>query len=60
MLKLPDDMFRHELLPYLTLDNIVNRDKVCMNHKYRSQLLEKISDVILNPINITLLMFSSS
>ena len=46
-MKLPDDMFRLELLPYLTVDDIVDLDNACMNHKYRSQLLDKISGVIL-------------
>jgi hypothetical protein len=46
MMKLPDDMFKQELLPYLTLDDIVNLDKACMHHKYRPQLLDKIDDVI--------------
>ena len=47
MMKLPDDMFRLELLPYLTVQDIVNVDNACMNHKYRPQLLEKINGVIL-------------
>ena len=47
MMKLPDDMFRLELLPYLTVDDIVNLDNACMNHKYRPQLLAKIDGVIL-------------
>jgi len=47
MIKLPGDMFRQELLPYLTVDDIVNLDNACMNHEYRLQLLDKISGVIL-------------
>ncbi len=47
MMKLPNDMFRLELLPYLTVDDIVKLDNACMNHKYRPQLLDKISGVIL-------------
>ena len=47
MMKLPDDMFKQELLPYLTVDDIVKLDNACMNHKYRPQLLDKISGVIL-------------
>ena len=47
MMKLPDDMFRLEMLQYLTVDDIVKLDNACMNHKYRNQLLEKISGVIL-------------
>ena len=46
-MKLPDDMFRQEILPYLTVHDIVMLDNACMNHKYRPQLLEKISGVIL-------------
>ena len=47
MMNLPDDMFRMELLPYLTVHDIVKLDNACMNHKYRYQLMEKISGVIL-------------
>ena len=47
MIKLPDDMFRLELLQYLTVQDVINLDNACMNHKYRSQLLDKISGVIL-------------
>ena len=47
MMKLPDDMFRQELLSYLTVDDIVKLDNTCLNHDYRSQLLDKISGVIL-------------
>ena len=46
-MKLPDDMFRLEILPYLILDNIVKLDNACMNHIYRPQLMDKISGVIL-------------
>jgi hypothetical protein len=47
MMKLPDDMFRQELLPYLIVQDIVNLDNACMNHEYRPQLLDKINGVIL-------------
>ena len=47
MMNLPDDMFRLDLLPYLTVDDIVKLDNAYMNHEYRHQLLEKISGVIL-------------
>ena len=46
-MKLPDDMFRQELLPYLIVQDIVNLDNACMNHIYRPQLLDKIDGVIL-------------
>ena len=47
MMNLPDDMFKQELLPYLTVYDIVKLDNACINHKYRPHLLEKISGVIL-------------
>ena len=47
MMNLPDDMFKQELLPYLTVNDIVKLDSACLNHKDRSQLLEKINGVIL-------------
>ena len=47
MMNLPDDMFKHELLTYLTVYDIVKLDNACMNHKHRNQLLEKINGVIL-------------
>ena len=47
LMKLPDDMFRQELLPYLTVQDIVNLDNACITHKYRPQLLDKINGVTL-------------
>ena len=47
MMKLPDDMYRQEILQYLTVYDIVKLDNACMNHKYRYQLLDKISGGIL-------------
>ena len=47
MIKLPNDMFKQELLPYLTVHDIVKLDDACMNNEYRPQLLEKIKSVIL-------------
>ena len=47
MLNLPDDMFRAEILQYLTVHDVVKLDNACMNHIYRPQLMEKISGVIL-------------
>ena len=47
MMNLPVDMFRHEFLPYLTLDDIVRLDEACMSHEYRPKLLDTISGVIL-------------
>jgi len=47
MMMLPDDIFRQELMHYLTVYDIVRLDTAYMNHKYRPQLLDKISGVIL-------------
>ena len=47
MMNVPDDMFKQELLPYLTARDIVNLDSSCMDNKYRPQLMEKIKGVIL-------------
>ena len=47
MMNLPDDMFKQELLPYLTTDGIVKLDNACMNHNNRYQLMDKICGVIL-------------
>ena len=47
MMKLPDDMFRLELLSYLTVDDIVKLDNACLSHEFRPQLLAKINGVIL-------------
>ena len=47
MMNLPDDMFKQELLYYLTVYDIVKLDNACMNHQYRPQLMDKIIGVIL-------------
>ena len=47
MMNLPDDMFRQDLLPYLTLHDIGRLDNMCMNHEYRPQVMDKIRGVIL-------------
>ena len=47
MMNLPDDIFRLEILQYLAVHDIVNLDSACMNHKYRPQLMDKISGAIL-------------
>ncbi len=44
MMKLPDDMFRQELLPYLTVHDIVKLDNACMSHKYRLNGQDKWCD----------------
>jgi len=47
MMKLPDDIFRQELMHFLTVHDMMRLDAACMNHQYRPQLLEKISGAIL-------------
>ena len=47
MMKLPDDIFRHELLSYLALYDLGRLFNMCMNHEYRPQVLDKIRGVIL-------------
>ena len=47
MMNLPDDMFKQEILQFLTVYDIKKLDNACMNHKYRLQLLEKIRGVII-------------
>ena len=47
MMKLPDDMFRKDLLPYLTLRDLGRLDNMCMNHEYRPLVLDKMRGVIL-------------
>ena len=50
-MKLPDDIFKQELLQYLTIHDVEKLDIACMNHKYRLQLLDKINGVILRGEN---------
>ena len=47
MMKLPDDVFRHVLLPYLSLNDLGRLDDMCMNHEYRPQVLDKMRGVII-------------
>ena len=47
IIKLPNDMFKQELLTYLTVYDIVKLDNACMNYEYLPHLLEKINGVIL-------------
>jgi hypothetical protein len=54
-MKLPVDMFKLELLPYLTVHDIGRLDSAFMNHEYRPQFLEKISGGILRGDNVTYL-----
>ena len=55
-MKLPVDMFQHELLPYLTVRDIVNLDCAIMNHEYRDELMQKIGgmELIEDILNISM------
>ena len=46
MMKLPDGVFKQELLQYLTLNDLIMLDSACANNEFRPQLLEKLSGVI--------------
>jgi len=45
LMDIPDDVFKHMLLPYLTLYDIVKLDCACMNLEYRYQLINKVKGV---------------
>jgi len=47
MMKLPDDVFKHELLQYLTVYDIVVFDNSCLNHHFRNNLIINIQGAIL-------------
>lgn len=47
LLSLPDDVFKQQVLQYLTLEEIRLLDNSFMSHKYRPQFLDKLSDIIL-------------
>jgi len=47
MMMLPDEVIRQQLLLYLSVYDIVHLDNACINKKYRPQILDKISGVIL-------------
>ena len=51
LMMFPVDMFKLELLPYLTVHDIVRLDSAFMNHEYRPQFLDKISGGILRGDN---------
>ena len=46
-MNVPNDMFKQELLPYLTVHDIVKLDNACMSHEHRPQLMVKINGLIL-------------
>jgi len=46
MMKLPDDVFKQELLQYLALNDVIMPYSACVNNEFRPQLLDKLSGVI--------------
>jgi len=46
-LKVPDDVFKHHIVHYLTLKDIVSFDNACTNHKYRPGLMDFVRNVIM-------------
>jgi len=47
IIKLPDDVFKHEILQYLTVHVFVVFDNSCLNHKFRNILKINIQGAIL-------------
>ena len=47
MIDLPDDVFKHQIMTYLTLHDVVMFDSATMNHRYRNEWLDKVRNVIL-------------
>ena len=43
LMNLTVGMLKLEMLPYLTVHDIVRLDSAFMNHEYRTQFLDKIS-----------------
>ena len=47
LLDLPDDVFKHHLMQYVAIVDVVSFDSACMNHKYRNAWLDKVKGGIL-------------
>ena len=44
---LPDDVFKHHIIHYLSIHDVVLFDNACLNHTDRKEYLNKVKDVIL-------------
>ena len=44
---IPDDVFKHHIIRYLSIHEVVSFDSACINHKYRKVFLDKLKDIIL-------------
>ena len=47
LLHLPDELFKHHILQYFMLRDVVMLDNACINHQYRNEWFEKLRKVIL-------------
>jgi hypothetical protein len=47
LITLPNDVLKHEIMQYLTVHDIVILDKSCLNHNFRSKLMEVFNGKIL-------------
>ena len=47
LINLPDDFFKQQLLQYLSVRDIAGLDTACTSHKWRADMLVKLTDVIL-------------
>jgi len=47
MMRMPDDVFKHQLMQFLTIYDLSSFDKACTNYFYRNEYLEKIRNIIL-------------
>ena len=46
-LRVPDDVFKHHIVHYLTLKDIVSFDNAYTNHKYRQGMMDFVRNVIM-------------
>lgn len=46
-MSMPDDIFKYQLMQFLTIYDLASFDKACTNYFYRNEYLEKIREVIL-------------
>ena len=55
MYLIPDDVFKHHIMRYLSIHEVVSFDSACINHEYRKVFLDKLKDIILiGDMNIVL------
>ena len=47
LIAIPDDVFKQDLLQYLTIYDIISLDTACTSHIYRKELMNKLAEVTL-------------